>query len=214
MLWTDDNIKVYNILKTKNKDIENNKNRNLFSIIKKILIHKDEFPKFKMIVCMTKDGLIGDAEPEPGTNGLLWKSKEELKFFKEKTMGNVIVVGYNTAKYMPLSLIRKTRDVEIHSHDMFISDLQDKYKNTNKDIFICGGAKTYQTYLENYDYLSGEHFEEIYVSVLKDHVKVKECHKPLYFPNIKAKGYICVKREEYNDFISYVFKHKSTVKII
>ena len=214
MLWDDKSITVYKI-KEKNEEVKKeSKTRNLYSLIKDTFFTKEQLPKFKMIVCMTKDGLIGDAKPKEGTNGLLWHSKEELKFFKDTTKGNVIVVGYNTAKFMPLDKIKQDRDVIIHNPNLMIIDIQNKYKNTGKDIFICGGAQTYKHYLETYDYIAGCHFDEIYVSVLKDHMmKFEKPEHPLYFPDIMRMGYICVKRTEYGDFINYVFKHTSEVVV-
>lgn len=63
-------------------------------------------PKLNLIVCVGKDNLIGDKVPVG--NGLLWHSMEELQYYKSKTVGNVVLFGENTAKYVPLNLMKKT----------------------------------------------------------------------------------------------------------
>ena len=66
-------------------------------------------PEINMIVCVAENNLIGDKNPTG--NGLLWHSKEELAYYKERTIGNVVIFGKNTAKYVPLELMKKNRDV-------------------------------------------------------------------------------------------------------
>ncbi|MBR8700950.1 hypothetical protein IX317_000175 [Fusobacterium sp. DD29] len=153
-----------------------------------------------MIVCVAKDNLMGDRNPEG--NGLLWHSKEELQFFKEKTVGNVVVFGKNTAKYVPIKLMEKTRDVVVISSKDNFDDIVKKYEGTGKDIFICGGATVYEHYLKTYP------MDRLYISRLKDNIEVKEATSPLYLPVVEDYGYRVVSSIEYNDFISYVYEKK------
>lgn len=156
--------------------------------------------KVNLIVCVAKDNLIGDKNPEG--NGLLWHSKEELLFYKEKTVGNVVLFGTNTAKYVPIKLMEKTRDVVVMSSKDKIEDVIKKYENTGKELFICGGATVYKYYLENYP------LDKLYISKLKENVEVKEAKNPLYLPNVEEYGYKIVDQVEYNDFISYIYEKK------
>lgn len=156
--------------------------------------------KVNLIVCVAKDNLIGDKNPEG--NGLLWHSKEELLFYKEKTVGNVVLFGTNTAKYIPIKLMEKTRDVVVMSSKDKIEDVIKKYENTGKELFICGGATVYKYYLENYP------LDKLYISKLKENVEVKEAKNPLYLPNVEEYGYKIVDQMEYNDFISYIYEKK------
>lgn len=139
-------------------------------------------PKINMIVCVAKNNLIGDKNPDG--NGLLWHSKEELLYFKEKTLGNVLLFGKNTAKVVPIELMKKTRDVIIISSKDRIEDIIEKYNGSDKEIFICGGATVYEYYIKNFP------LDKIYVSKLKDHIEIKTPSSPLYFPNIEKYGYI------------------------
>ncbi|MGL5122935.1 MAG: dihydrofolate reductase, partial [Fusobacteriaceae bacterium] len=118
----------------------------------------------KLIVCVGENNLIGDKNPTG--NGLLWNSKEELNYYKESTQGHVTLFGKSTASCVPIELMRKTREVIILNRDTDIPQLLKDYKNTGKDVFICGGATIYRYFLENYP------IDEILVSHLKSHVKV------------------------------------------
>ena len=154
--------------------------------------------KLNMIVCLAENNLMGDKNPTG--NGLLWHSSEELKFYKSKTIGNIVLFGQNTASCVPLNLMRKNREVIVLNKETKIEDIKEKYKDTDKDIFICGGYTIYKYYLDNYD------IDEIYISRLKPHVEVLEAKDPLYFPDIEKYGYKLVSTTEYNDFVSNVYK--------
>ena len=155
-------------------------------------------PKLNMIVCVGENNLIGDKVPEG--NGLLWHSLEELNYYKSKTIGNVVLFGENTAKYVPINLMKKNREVIVLTFDSKIEDIIEKYKNTGKDIFICGGYTIYKYYLENYE------IDEIYISKLKSHVKVASASTPLYFPDVENYGYKLVSETDYNDFTATIYK--------
>lgn len=155
-------------------------------------------PKLNMIVCVADNNLMGDKNPTG--NGLLWHSKEELGYYKERTIGHVTIFGKNTAKCVPLDLMRKTREVIVISSQDNFQEIIDKYTGSGKDIFICGGATVYKSYLEKYD------FDNIYVSRLKPHIEVEKTNSPLYFPKVEEYGYEVVESKEYNDFIAYTYR--------
>lgn len=157
-------------------------------------------PEINMIVCVAEKNLIGDKTPTG--NGLLWHSKEELAYYKERTIGNVVIFGKNTAKYVPLELMKKNRDVIVISSKDNFDEIIEKYRDTDKKIFICGGATVYKAYLEKYD------LDNIYISVLKPHIQVSTPNTPLYFPNVEDYGYSISDTKEYNDFIAYTYKRK------
>lgn len=156
--------------------------------------------KLNMIVCVAKDNLIGDANPTG--NGLLWHSKEELRYFKEVTSGNVVVFGENTAKVVPIELMKKDRVVEVLSFGTnTLSMIMKRYRDSDKDIFICGGYSVYKSLLEQYD------FDELYISKLKEHVEVKHADTPLYFPDVEKLGYVkVIEDNQYEDFVACIYK--------
>ena len=74
-------------------------------------MEKRYYKNLKLIVCVGKDNLIGDRTPDEGSNGMLWHIKEELIYFKSKTVGNTVLFGGTTAKYVPIELMKKNREV-------------------------------------------------------------------------------------------------------
>lgn len=156
------------------------------------------YERLKMIVCVGENNLIGDKDPSG--NGLLWHSKEELLYYKSITTGQVTLFGENTAKFVPIHLMKKTREVLILTMDSNIEDILQQYPE--KDVFLCGGATIYRYYLEHYP------IAQVYVSKLKKHVEVAEAKNPLYFPDLESLGYVCVKETEYEDFIACIYEKK------
>ncbi len=154
--------------------------------------------KLKLIVCTAENNLIGDKKPTG--NGLLWHSKEELQYYKESTIGNVVLFGKVTASCVPLELMKKNRDVIVLDRTTDISKLIKNYENTGKDIFICGGATIYKYFLENFN------IDELLISKLKPHVKVEKANEPVYFPDVTKFGYKLKSVDTtHEDFDVYVY---------
>ena len=155
-----------------------------------------KYKNLKMIVCVGKDNIIG-AQSATG-NGLLWKIKEELLYFKSVTIGHTLLFGANTAKYVPVDLMKKDREVIILRSSMNIKELLDKLSSENKTIFVCGGKKIYEYFLENFE------FDEIYLSVIKDHINIDACDTPLYLPKLENYGYKVKSKKDFKDFEAYI----------
>lgn len=88
-------------------------------------------------------------------NNLIWHLKEDLKFFKENTMGHIIVMGYNTYESLPNLLpgrrhiILTHRDLSIEGAEVFhnLDELLTYLHNLDEDIYIIGGASIYQQFM-------------------------------------------------------------------
>ncbi len=91
-------------------------------------------------------------------NGLMFKIPADMKFFKQTTTGNVVVMGYNTLLSFPGSKPLKDRvnivlcpegverDDCILVHTL--PDLFNEIKKYDADsVFVIGGAMTYKTLL-------------------------------------------------------------------
>lgn len=88
---------------------------------------------------------------ELGKNGqLIFRIKEDLRFFKETTMGHKILMGHKTWDSLPNKLLGRTnivvsRDL-VQGADMTVTDLA-KYiaenENTDEEIFVIGGGTIY-----------------------------------------------------------------------
>ncbi len=102
-------------------------------------------------------------------NSLMFKLPADMMFFKEKTLGNVVCMGYNTLLSLPGSKPLKGRKnivlcpedtvrddcFTVHSVD----ELLNKVKCETKDVFVIGGAGTYKSLLPYCD--------EVYVTKVK-----------------------------------------------
>lgn len=99
---------------------------------------------------------------ELGKNGdLIWHIPEDLKYFKEKTMGKTIVMGKNTFNSLP-KLLPGRKHVILSDDDTFNKDIGDSvvlynkedlmnYLNTdlkNEEVFISGGASMYSMFVD------------------------------------------------------------------
>ena len=90
-------------------------------------------------------------------NDLIWRLPNDLKFFKEITMGKTVVMGFNTYKSLPKKLVGRTMIVltskNINEEDIIIyhdiNKLLSDYKN--KEIFIIGGASIYKAFIDKVD---------------------------------------------------------------
>lgn len=101
----------------------------------------------RIILCCDYEGNIGR------NNDLLFKMKEDMKFFRESTTGHVVVMGYNTwlslgEKPLPnrTNIVLYDEEIEgvITSNDM--KKVIEEYKD--EDIYIIGGAFVYNQALE------------------------------------------------------------------
>ena len=104
----------------------------------------------KLIVAVDKNWGIGKR------NGLLFSLPEDMKFFREKTNGKVVCMGYNTLLSFPGSKPLKnrvnivlapegvTRDdcIVVYSLDELFEELK---KYDTDDIFVIGGGMFYRT---------------------------------------------------------------------
>lgn len=94
-------------------------------------------------------------------NGLPWQRiKNDLKLFKERTMGHALIMGRKTwesfgAKPLPgrLNVVLSRQDIEPVDGAVFVKTWEEAlaaanaYKE-NEDVFIIGGAEIYRQALE------------------------------------------------------------------
>lgn len=86
-------------------------------------------------------------------NNLIWHFKDDMKFFKDTTMNHTVVMGLNTYKSLPGDL--PGRHIIVVSFDPVngvdtvngIEPIIEKYKDSEEEIFICGGASIYKQFL-------------------------------------------------------------------
>lgn len=104
-----------------------------------------------IIAAIGKNGELGK------NNELIWKTKEDMKFFKEKTTGHHIVMGRNTYESLPNILSNRTHIVLTKSDISFpeevicinsINEFLNYIKKINDDIYVIGGAQIYKELID------------------------------------------------------------------
>lgn len=104
------------------------------------------------IVAVDRNGAIGCR------NELPWKLKSDMKFFRENTIGNAVIMGRKTYDSIGCCLPRRTNIVLSHNNVLFdgtdhcqlaLSIPEAMYRAASSDcdeIFVIGGALTYNQF--------------------------------------------------------------------
>lgn len=111
--------------------------------------------KIKLIVAASENNVIGIK------NDLPWHLPDDMKYFKEKTINSVVIMGKNNylsipKKFRPLKdrvNIVLTKNAQFTAHNCIIANSLEKAIEVAKlekkeDVFIIGGGKVYQYALE------------------------------------------------------------------
>lgn len=103
----------------------------------------------RLIICTDVLGNIGK------DNDLLFKMKEDMKFFKEQTINNIVIMGYNTwlsigEKPLPnrVNIVMTDKKIKNIQTETDLSKVINDYKKYPQDIYIIGGAYVYTKALE------------------------------------------------------------------
>lgn len=73
-----------------------------------------------LITCMNELSYIGE------DNNLLYSFEQDMKFFKEKTLGQKVVMGKNTFISMNCKPLNKRENIIISSDPFFKKEMEDK----------------------------------------------------------------------------------------
>lgn len=93
-------------------------------------------------------------------NDLIWKIPEDLKFFKDNTMGKYIVMGMNTLNSLPCLLpnrkhiVLTRKDVKLDDSIMVfhsIEELLSFVDMIDEEVMVIGGAMVYSQMIEYAD---------------------------------------------------------------
>ena len=156
---------------------------------------------FSIIAAIGKNNELGK------NNGLVFKIKEDMKFFKDKTTGHKVLMGSNTWRSLPGKLkdreniVISTRDFEgpdliIHDIKSFIS----KNVDSDEEIFVIGGGTVYMQLLPFAKFL-----------YLKE-VEAEDSGATTYFPEFNKNDYdiVLIKKGSENglnySFMKYIKK--------
>lgn len=81
--------------------------------------------------------------------GLPWRSKDDLKHFKESTMGCKLLVGFTTSQKLP----------KLNGREVIVDD-ETKVIDYNEIDWCCGGKYTYEKFCHL--------FTELHISIIND----------------------------------------------
>ena len=138
----------------------------------------------KLIVAVDKNWAIGK------DNRMMWSIPADMKFFRDTTKGNVVIMGRKTLESFPQGqplknrvniVITKKKDykvkgaVIVHSVEEAARAAKTEAKKCNGDIFVIGGESIYRAML---DYCDTAFVTKI------DHAYDADT----YFPNLDTDG--------------------------
>jgi dihydrofolate reductase len=118
-----------------------------------------KYCKLVIIAAVSVDGVIGIGDQMP------WRIPEDFKHFRNTTMDNILLVGYNTYKTLPPKAFEGREYIVLNGHhpiedlagiyqfrnlDMIFSILDNKNLDFNK-IFVAGGAQVYDSLIDYCD---------------------------------------------------------------
>lgn len=93
-------------------------------------------------------------------NDLIWHFKEDMKFFKDTTMGHTVVMGRKTFESLPKALpgrknivISSNAEYQAQGATVVTSVEQALQIADNEEIFVIGGGKIYAEFLPYADKL-------------------------------------------------------------
>ena len=93
-------------------------------------------------------------------NNLIWHFKEDMKFFKDTTMGHTVVMGRKTFESLPKALPGR-KNIVISSNSEYqaqgatvVTSVDEALRIAdNEEIFVIGGGKIYSEFLPYADNL-------------------------------------------------------------
>lgn len=133
--------------------------------------------ELSMIAAVGKGNELGK------NNGLIWNIPNDLKFFKEKTIGKTVVMGANTFHSIGKPLPQRKNIVITHQNIdkvliyKSIREFLIDYKNKTEEVFIIGGASIYKEFI---DYVSTIYLTEIDAIDKEADTYFPEFNKQLY----------------------------------
>ncbi len=152
-----------------------------------------------IIAAMTEKGVIGHEGKLP------WHLPDDMKLFRERTIGNVVVMGRKTYESLPekfrplpqrhnivLSRGAVLPDVEVCSS---VEECIETAKKYGKEIFVIGGATVYKEFLT--------HADRMLISRIK-----KGYEGNVFFPHWVQKEWTIKEQQDFPDFTLITYRRK------
>ncbi len=156
-----------------------------------------------MIAAIGKNNELGK------NNDLIWHIKEDLQFFKEKTMNKKVVMGIKTLESLPNLLpgrkhiVLTRRNLELDPSILIIHSKEEllEYAKANEDeLMIIGGASIYNQLIDDAD--------TMYLTEID-----AEAEADCFFPEIKdnewEKEILCTHDDNEPKYKHLIYKRKN-----
>lgn len=177
--------------------------KSAFQLVKEVitssilLLFIGKIKMVKFIWAQDSNGLIGNKGKLP------WSNKSDLNYFKNQTTGGIIVMGYSTWKSIGSKPLRNRINIVLTHRDGIdgyedanvyiahsVKEVLDFYEDSNKDMWIIGGASVFEQF-EPY-------CDEAVVSYIEGNFKGDTCYRGLaekltddnVVVTMKGKGFI------------------------
>ncbi len=147
-----------------------------------------------IVVAYNKNLVIGNG------CGLPWHIVDDLKFFKEVTMGKACVMGRKTwfaipEKYRPLpgrhNIVVSRDKIELGPNVSLCSSVEEAIELGGSETCITGGGEIYRYCIEN------NLIDRVLASEIKNHLDVDGA---TFFPDLKKLGWQGKIIREFNEF--------------
>lgn len=158
---------------------------------------------FSIIACIGKNRELGLK------GGLVFHIKEDMRFFKETTMGHPIIMGDRTFASLPHALPGRTNYVLTHhpenlpSDAVPVTDLEEfigKFADSSEEVFVIGGGFVYNEFLPYAD--------NLYLTEVD-----AEAEADTFFPEFdKSKYDKTIIKKGNSDDLTYAFAKYSKIK--
>lgn len=133
---------------------------------------------FYLIAAVGKNNEIGK------DNDLIFRLKDDMAFFRKKTLGSKVVMGRKTWDSLPGRLEGRTNIVVSHSGvsgaDFVLTDLDSFIRenaDTDEEIFVIGGESIYRSFID--------FAKKIYLTEIDEAVSSATA----FFPKFEKSGY-------------------------
>ncbi len=152
-----------------------------------------------LIWAMTSNRLIGK------NNKIPWHVKEDLLYYKEKTKGQVVLMGENT--YYSLKGYYKDKPLpygkiyvaslsdNVFADAVKIDDVVSFLKENKEDLFVVGGASIYK--------LALDYADRLYISIIKG-----DYEGDTYFPSFSLDKFNLISEKETEKVKYLVYERK------
>jgi dihydrofolate reductase len=168
-----------------------------------------------IIAAMAPNGVIGNE------NRIPWRSKEDMKFFKEMTMGAPIIMGRKTWDSFPKKPLPGRLNIVLTKNDELIGLVGDAEEGPIfmheltaaltmlddqgfEEVYIIGGSAIYEKSL------SLDLVDRMFINVMN----LDEIEGDAYFPYIEESMWTKEESDtQFNDFTAYLYERKREEEI-